>query len=273
MMLGARFWLIIMSGIFLAGGARALEMTGRFIQGGMVIGHTLAGAKVTLDGAPVRVGEDGIFVFGFGRDEAPHASLEVILPDGRRDGAVLDIEQRQYDVQHVDGLAPEMVTPPASVLDRIAREAKRIGDVRATDSDGEAFLAGFMWPAKGRVSGVYGSQRILNGEPKRPHFGLDVAGPVGTPVYAPAAGVVALAEPDLYYTGGTVMIDHGHGITSVLMHMHSLNVRQGDKVRQGDPVGTIGATGRASGPHVDWRVNWFSTYLDPQFLVKEESGR
>lgn len=252
----------------LASPAGAVELDGRFEQGGMVIGYTEPGAKVTLDATPVRVGPDGLFVFGFDRDAPPQSTLTVMLPGGEKETRDIAVEQRHYDIQRIDGLPQAMVTPPPELLARIEREAAMISKVRDHDGKGEWFAKGFIWPAKGRMTGVYGSQRILNGEPKRPHFGLDVAAPVGTPIHAPAAGVVVLARRALYYTGGTVMIDHGHGIISVLMHMHSVKVRLGQKVKQGALIGTIGATGRASGPHVDWRVNWFHVYLDPQFLVK-----
>jgi murein DD-endopeptidase MepM/ murein hydrolase activator NlpD len=142
-----------------------------------------------------------------------------------------------------------------------------IAAVRAKDTDRSWFADPFRWPASGRISGVYGSQRILNGEPRRPHFGVDIAAPVGTPVHAPNGGVVALAESDLYYTGGTVMLDHGHGITSVFSHLSSVDVEVGGRVSPGDFIGRIGATGRATGAHLDWRVNWFSERLDPQLLV------
>lgn len=248
--------------------ADAVELEGNFKQGGMIIGHTEPGARVTLDGKPLRVTDQGLFVFGFDRDAQPEARLEVTLPSGCFQSRNLGVEPRLYDIQRIDGLPDEMVTPPPEALARIEQEAARIDDARRGDSDAIWFSKGFIWPAKGRVSGVYGSQRILNGIAKRPHFGLDVAAPVGTPVVAPAAGTVTLAEPDLYYTGGTVMIDHGLGITSILMHMYSVDVKIGQQVAQGARIGAVGATGRASGPHVDWRVNWFKLYLDPQLLIK-----
>jgi murein DD-endopeptidase MepM/ murein hydrolase activator NlpD len=252
----------------LAPAAGAVELAGRFEQGGMVIGHTDPQAKVTLDNVPLRVGPKGVFVFGFGRDAGPQATLSVTLADGQSEARDISVAQRQYDIQRIDGLPEDMVTPPPEVLARIEHEGELIAAARGTDSDMTWFAKGFIWPARGRVTGVYGSQRILNGEPKRPHFGLDVAGPVGRKIRAPAAGIVVLAERALYYTGGTVMIDHGHGIISVLMHMKSVKVKVGQKVKRGERIGTMGATGRASGPHVDWRVTWFGAYLDPQFLVK-----
>ena len=160
-----------------------------------------------------------------------------------------------------------MVTPSEEDLKRIRRENAWIAGVRRLDTDEPYYRTGFAWPSIGPVTGVYGSQRILNGEPRRPHYGVDIAPGRGAPVYSPADGVIALAEKDLYFTGGTVMIDHGYGITSVMSHLQSVSVAVGQTVRQGDAIGTVGATGRATGPHLDWRVNWFEVRLDPALLV------
>ena len=251
--------------------AEPVAIEGRLMQGGLMIGRAPPDARVTLDGKPVRVGGDGLFVFGFGRDAGPRSELEITHPDGAVERRVLEIGQRTYRIERIDGLPPAMVTPPPEVLERIRREGARISAARARDSHTRWFADGFIRPTEGPISGVYGSQRILNGEPRRPHYGLDMAPPAGTPVRAPAGGVVSLAESDLYYTGGTVMIDHGHGITSVLMHLRSVDVAAGATVGRGQRIGTVGATGRATGPHLDWRVNWFSVRLDPE-LVLAPSG-
>ena len=242
-------------------------LDGDLIQGGLVIGATEPGNRVMLDGEAVRVGPDGQFLFGFTRDAGAEAVLEIAAPDGNLDRRVLKIAPRDYDIQRIDGLPRKMVTPPAAVLTRIRRENAAIRAARAHDTPTAYFESGFIWPAEGRISGVYGSQRILNGEPRRPHYGIDVAGPVGTPVIAPADGVVRLAERNLYYSGGTVILDHGHGLSSAFLHMHEVHVRVGDILRQGDPIGSIGATGRVTGPHLDWRINWFDQRLDPGLLV------
>lgn len=243
------------------------HLNGEITQGGMVVGTTQPGAKVTLGEKSVRVSGDGKFVFGFGRDVTGETLLSVELSDGTDERRTLKIKPRHYRVEKVDGLPPKMVTPPAEVLARIKRENKKIAAVRRKDTPETWFAAPFQWPAHGRISGVYGSQRVLNGEPRRPHFGVDVAASVGTPVHAPAAGIVALAEADLYYTGGTIMLDHGHGVTSVFSHLSSVDAKLGDQVSQGDFIGRIGATGRATGAHLDWRINWFGERLDPQLLV------
>ncbi len=247
--------------------AGELRLDGPLIQGGLVRGATEPAAEVYFEGQRVRVSPDGQFLIGFGRDDTGPFTLEVRHPDGSSSHRHLDVAKREYDVQRIDGLPPAMVTPGPDVIARIRRENAVIAEVRARDTGEAMFAGGFVWPAIGPISGVYGSQRILNGEPRRPHYGVDVAAPAGAPVTAPADGVVALAEPDLYYTGGTVMLDHGHGLTSVYSHMSEVGVIVGARVRQGDVIGRVGATGRVTGAHLDWRVNLFKTRLDPALMV------
>ncbi len=247
--------------------AEAPVLTGNLVQGGLVQGRVAAGTRVEFLGRAVRVDSNGAFIIGFGRDFPGTAPLYWYGPDGKRKHKTLNIKARQYKVQRIDGLPGKMVTPPRAVLARIRRENGAIGAVRAKDSPTPWHASGFHWPLHGRISGVYGSQRILNGKPRRPHYGLDIAAKRGSPVHASTDGMVALAERDLYYTGGTVMLDHGHGLTSVYSHLQSVTVRSGQLVRQGDQIGTLGATGRATGPHLDWRLNWFKQRLDPALLV------
>ena len=248
--------------------AAALELQGTLAQGGLVVGRIAPGAKVTLDGEPVTVDDGrGLFVVGFGRDHGPTAELAIEAPDGTRETTRLEIAARQWDIARIDGLPPRTVTPSPGDLERIGREAALIRAARAHDSDRTDFLGGFIWPAKGRISGRYGDQRILNGAPRSPHLGVDVAAPVGTPVHAAAGGLVTLAERDLFYTGGTLVIDHGHGLTTIYSHLNEVGVAVGAVVAQGDPIGTVGATGRATGPHLDWRLNWFQERLDPELVV------
>lgn len=249
--------------------AGKLKLDGDFAQGGMVTGETVPGATVALDGRGVTVDRWGRFVFGFGRDAAAKAELSIHFPDGESEVRMLTVAPRHYRIERIDGLPPKMVTPPKDVLDRIRRENAEIAKVRSRNTDAAWFWNGFTRPAEGRFSGFYGSQRVLNGKPRRPHYGLDIAGGQGAPVVAPAPGIVALAVNDYYYTGGTVMIDHGHGITSVLMHLDRVDVKKGQRVETGDAIGAIGATGRASGPHLDWRVNWFEVRLDPGLLLDD----
>ncbi len=247
--------------------AGALSLDGDFTQGGLVYGTTEPGARVSFRGRDMRVSAAGAFLIGFGRDDEGPFELSVHHPDGSHTRRSIEIAGRDYAVQRIDGLPPKMVTPPPETLARIRRENGWIAKVRARDTAEPFFVSGFVWPATGPISGVYGSRRILNGEPRRPHFGVDVAAPAGSPVVAPSPGIVALAEKDLYYTGGTVMIDHGHGLTSVFSHMSAVLVRVGERIKQGVLIGRIGATGRVTGPHLDWRVNLFKTRLDPQRLV------
>jgi murein DD-endopeptidase MepM/ murein hydrolase activator NlpD len=247
--------------------AGMLELEGHFQQGGLVHGRTDPAARVVLNGRDVRVSPSGRFLIGFGRDAEPTAAFSVHFPDGTSEGRTLRIKKRTYKIQRIDGLPRKMVTPPESEWARIKAENGRIAELRAVDRPEPLFESGFEWPALGRISGVFGSQRILNGEARRPHFGVDVAAPVGTPILAPAEGIVVLAHPDMYYTGGTVMLDHGHGLTSVYSHMQSVLAKEGERVTQGTPIGTLGSTGRATGPHLDWRINWFDQRLDPALLV------
>ena len=247
--------------------AQDLTLEGALSQGGLVTGQTRPGAEVRLDGRQVRVGADGRFLLGFGREAAPEALLELTLPDGTRARRTLSIEQRSYDIQRIDGLPQEKVAPPEEVLARIAAERAMVAKARQGDRPEPWFETGFVWPVVGPISGVYGSQRILNGEPKWPHFGVDVAVPVGTPVVAPADGLVVLAHHDMYYSGGTVLLDHGHGLTSAYLHLHEVSVEEGQMLRQGERLGSVGATGRVTGAHLDWRFNWFDRRLDPELIV------
>ena len=242
-------------------------LDGVFSQGGMVIGQTEPGATVRFADRTLRVSKDGTFVFGFHRDDPPTMSLEVEYPDKTSETIPLTVAQRQYDIQRIDGLPQKKVSPPAEVIERIQREAAAVRAARAGDTDIQEFVHGFLWPVDGPISGVYGSQRVLNGEPRQPHYGVDIAAPTGTPVAAPAAGTISFAEPDLYFSGGTLMIDHGHGLASAFLHMQSVEVAVGQRVERGQRIGTVGATGRATGAHLDWRVNWFEKRLDPQLLT------
>lgn len=248
--------------------AGTLELQGQPVQGGLMQGRTDPGTEVTFDGRPVRVSKDGVFLIGFGRDAPAQAKLVVTFTDGSREWRELKVGQRKYKIQRIDGLPPRKISPSEEDLARIHRESALIKEARAQDDARTDFLKGFIWPAKGRISGVYGSQRILNGEPRRPHYGLDIAAPVGTLVVAPASGIVTLTHPDMFYSGGTLILDHGHGLSSTFIHLHRILVKEGQYVRQGDVIAEIGATGRVTGPHLDWRINLFKRRLDPQLILK-----
>lgn len=257
--------LLLAAGAALGGAPLSLE--GSFVQGGLVMGRAEPGAEVLLDGRPLRVGADGLFLLGFERDAAPSAELVVRHADGTEERRTLAIARREYETQRIDGLPQNMVTPSAEDLARIEAEADEIAAARARDTSDAYFLSGFAWPAEGTVTGVYGTARILNGEPRQPHYGIDIAAPEGAEVRADADGIVVLAEPDLFYTGGTVILDHGFGLSSAFSHLSVLAVAPGDFVRKGDLIGRVGATGRVTGAHLDWRVNLFERRLDPALLV------
>ena len=245
-----------------------IRLEGPRTQGGLLRGRVAPGTSVTFEGVPVRVSKDGWFLVGFGRDAPPVAELEVTHPDGRGERLTLTVAPREYRIERIDGLPPGKVTPHRDdEFARIRREAELVAEARTLDDPRTDFRSGFRWPIKGRISGVYGSQRILNGEPRQPHYGVDIAAPAGTKVRAPADGVVTLAEPDLFLSGGTLIIDHGHGLSSAFLHLSRILAERGQRVRQGEPVAEVGATGRATGPHLDWRVNLFDRRLDPTLLV------
>jgi murein DD-endopeptidase MepM/ murein hydrolase activator NlpD len=253
--------------LFFTKGASAVEFQGKFIQGHFIIGKTESGTKVLINKKEVRTSDDGYFVFGIGRDRKYDVVI-TLNKDGNKQKIVKKVQKRKYNIQKIDGLEEEKVTPPEEVYERIKKENKLISKARAIDSDLVFFKNKFIIPVDDAIiTGVYGSQRILNGKPKWPHYGLDFAQKEGTPVKAMLDGTVTLAESDLYYSGGTLIFDHGHGVSTLYMHMQKIFVDEGQKVKQGDIVGTVGSTGRATGPHLDIRLNWFDTRLDPATAI------
>ena len=249
--------------------AIALELKGHLTQGGLVTGQLDSAKSVSLNGKSLKLADNGLFVFGFGRDAKPVHTLSWVDKTGKGHSQDLVITLRDYDIDKITGVAKKYVSPPKAVSERISREAIAVRKARAVNSDLEYFLQPVLRPAKGRISGVYGSQRYFNGEPRRPHFGLDIANKTGSPVYAPISGTVVFAEPDLYYSGGTLILDHGHGVTSTYIHLSKLDVKVGQKIEQGTKVAEIGATGRVTGPHLDWRFNWQGERLDPALLMQD----
>ncbi|MEP4148324.1 MAG: M23 family metallopeptidase [Halioglobus sp.] len=249
--------------------AQCPPLEGQLIQGGLIWGSAPAGSSVSLDGSALDVLDDGTFFAGFGRNAGPTAELMIAGPEPC--SQTLAVTSRKYRISRVEGVPQETVTPSEEHLARIRRERAIVGAAKSQRLQRPDLLnnalAGFEWPATGRVSGVYGSQRIYNGTPKNPHYGVDVAVPTGTPVHAPTAGVITLAEPDLFYSGGTVILDHGYGLSSSFLHMSKVHVEVGQEIRSGDLIGEVGATGRATGPHLDWRMSWRSERVDPQLLV------
>jgi murein DD-endopeptidase MepM/ murein hydrolase activator NlpD len=261
----------LVSSWLLAGGASAscVELEGNLVQGGMVWGNVAPGSRVTLDGEALDVLENGTTFAGFGRDASTTAALVVEGEGGCRQ--TLHIARRDYKIQRVEGVPPQTVTPPKEQLERIRRERALVGAAKGRRLQRpdllQGALASFQWPTEGPISGVYGSQRYYNGEPRSPHYGVDVAVPAGTPVRAPTAGVITLAEPDLFYSGGTIILDHGFRFSSSFLHLSKVLVEVGQEVRAGDVIGEVGATGRATGAHLDWRMSWRNQRIDPQLLA------
>ena len=245
----------------------AVTFENKFVQGSFILGKTEPGSEVFIGKKKVKVTSEGYFVFGLGRDRKYDVVI-TLLKDGNKQKIVKKVQKREYNIQRIDGLEEKKVTPPEEVYERIKRENKWIGEARSINSDLAFFKNKFTNPLENAiVTGVYGSQRILNGKPKWPHYGIDFAAEEGTEIKAMLDGVVTLAEPDLFYTGGTLIFDHGHGISTLYMHMNTLLVKKGQKVKQGDVIGTVGSTGRSTGAHLDIRLNWFNTRLDPATVL------
>lgn len=244
-------------------------LVGELTQGSLIRGKAAPGSVIFLNDKPVKVAENGEFVIGFGRDAKLKQTLSWQLDtQSPLETKQLNLVAREYKIDRIEGVASKYVSPPQTVLDRIRSENKAIAKARGIDTNSLDFTADFILPAQGRISGVYGSQRVFNGQPKRPHYGLDIANLVGTPVIAPASGIVRLAHDDMYYSGGTLIIDHGFGVSSTFIHLSKIHVKEGQHIEQGDLIADIGATGRVTGPHLDWRINWFKERLDPALLVK-----
>ncbi len=253
--------------IFISSSAFAIDFEGKFRQGHFIIGKTEPKSKIWIDKKPVKVSSDGFFVFGIDRDR----KYDVVITkmnEGKKEKIVKKIQKREYKIQRIDGLPEKKVTPPKEFYDRIKRENKIISNARSIDSNLTFFKNKFIPPLdKAIITGVYGSQRILNGKPKWPHYGIDFAAKEGTKIKAMIDGTATMVEPDLFYTGGTLIFDHGHGISTLYMHMQKIYVKKGQKVKQGEIIGTVGSTGRSTGAHLDIRLNWFGTRLDPMTVL------
>jgi hypothetical protein len=231
-------------------------------QGALVIGRTAPGATARIDGAAVNVSPQGVFAFGFAYDQTKPAHIEIHHPDGAIETHDAAPVARQYEIQRITGLPQKFVAPPPEDEARIHREHARLAQARTKDSDAVWFAEAFDWPADGIISGVFGSQRILNGVPSAPHFGVDIAGGEGAPIRAPANATVLMAE-EFFLEGGFTLLDHGHGVFTEYLHQSRQLVKAGDIVTRGQQIGAIGKTGRATGPHLHWAMNWFQVRLDP----------
>ena len=244
----------------------AVEFNGKFVQGHFIIGKTNPKARILIGKKEVKVSENGYFVFGIDRDRK-FDILITNISSGKKEKIVKKVFKRKYNIQKIDGLPENKVTPPEEVYKRIKKENNAIGEARAINSDLNYFKNKFIMPVEGIITGVYGSQRILNGKPKWPHYGIDIAADLGTHIKSSGEGIVTMAEDDLYYTGGTIIMDHGHGISTIYSHLENVLVSVGDKINQGDIIGSVGSTGRSTGPHLDFRINWFQTRLDPMTVL------
>lgn len=238
------------------------------VQGGFLYGKTDPDVRVSLDGRAVSVSAEGQFFLAFHYNASAKSVLRLESAGGDVNSVPITVKVRQFNVERIDGLPPGKVTAPPQRQKRIAGESAKKRAARAQKGMSLDWLKGFIDPVETyRLSGFYGSQRILNGVPKRPHYGLDFAAPTGTPVKAPAGGVVTLAEDDFWYEGGLIFLDHGQGLQSAFLHLSGVTVKAGDVIKQGHVIGAVGAKGRATGPHLDWRVNWGKTWIDPQVLL------
>ncbi len=260
---------LALSSIFLSNLVCAeIKLSGEIKQGALVIGKTAAKNIVTFDSKVLPVSKNGDYVFGFGRDDKESHKLVITSPSGRTEQKILVPAKREYKIQRIEGIAKKIMNPNPKAVARSKQDGVQVRSARKTLSDKTDFAQGFIAPIKGIITGVYGSQRVFNGVPKRPHFGLDYAGKTGDPVKAPAAGKVVMFVPDMFYSGGTMIIDHGHGITSSFLHLSKSYVKKGEEVKKGQVVAAVGASGRATGPHLDWRINWFNMRLDPALAMK-----
>jgi murein DD-endopeptidase MepM/ murein hydrolase activator NlpD len=245
-----------------------LSLSGSLKQGSLVIGRTEPHTRVLVNKTPVLVSDTGLFAFGFDYDQKKPTAVVVQYADRSSETRFVQPIARTYEIQRINGLPEKFVSPPSDIQKRIDDENARIAKARERDTPGTAFAEPFDWPTNGIISSVFGSQRILNGVPKAPHFGVDIAAPEGTPIHAPADATVSLAEPDFYLTGGTTVLDHGHGVFTMYIHQSALRVAVGQMVKRGDLVGLVGMKGRATGPHLHWGMNWFQMKLDPSLSTR-----
>ena len=261
-----RRWLLATPALLLVRPAHAVAWRGEPAQGALLMGRAAPGTRLMLDGTAVRVAPDGAFILGFGRDHGPESTLAITHPDGRAERRTIAVAPRAWDVQSISGLPPAQVTPDEAALRRITAERERLVAARSIDTPRTDFAEGFVWPARGRISGIFGSQRILNGQPRQPHYGLDVAGPVGTPIWAAAGGRVTLSA-EFFFFGHLLVVDHGHGVNTLYAHLSERLVAEGAEVARGQHIAAMGATGRVTGPHLHFSLSWRLTWLDPQPLL------
>lgn len=247
---------------------RVVSLQKQALEGSLVKGRAPSGAQVSVFGKEIRVGKQGDFVFAIPRETRETVIVHFKHGPATSFDVAVEVLPKKWVEQRVNGVPPATVNPPPAIAARIAREQAEVVDARKRDDDREDFLQTFIWPVKGRISGQFGHRRVYNGQPGSAHSGADIAAPTGTPIRAPAGGVISFAKPDLYLTGGTVVLDHGFGVSTNYLHMSRIDVKPGDRVRQGQVIGAVGSTGRATGPHLHWGMSWFETRVDPLLQVQ-----
>lgn len=266
----------LLAGLALASGVATAQDMQRVVfpasvqQGAMVIGKVPPGSQVRHGERELRVSSYGTVVLGASRDERGPLQLTITRPDGSRVDAEVAVDRRDWPLQRVDGVPPRTVNPPPAVAQRIAREQAAVTAARTRDDNRTDFASAFIWPVEGRISGRFGNARVYNGQPGSGHSGMDIAAPTGTPVKAPAGGIVTFADADLYVTGGTLIVDHGFGISSNFLHLSRVDVRVGQRVEQGQVIAAVGSTGRSTGPHLHWGMNWFDVRIDPLLVLERK---
>jgi murein DD-endopeptidase MepM/ murein hydrolase activator NlpD len=258
----------VLLALLLSTNGLAFELSGDFVQGGLLKGKADLATDIYVSDRKLLRDENGAFIIGLDRD----AVSSLVVVEKAADEAVehsFEISKRDYKLQKIEGISNKIMQPDPEAVARSVNESKLVKQARVKFSDSDGYKADFEWPLIGPITGVFGSQRVYNGVPKRPHYGVDVAAPTGTVAYAPAPGVITLAYDDMFFSGGTLIIDHGHGLTSSFLHLSKMLVQPGDRVEAGQAVAEVGATGRVTGPHLDWRMNWYNSRIDPQLLVGE----
>jgi len=261
--------LIVSLGTLIITNAHAeIQLSGEFKQGGLIVGKTQSNNTVMLNKKKLTVSPQGDYVFAFSRDDKTQYTLAVTSPSGKVETKTFTPAKREYKISRIEGISKKIMNPNKKANVRAQQDRAAIVKVRKISSDLTDFSQGFIAPRSSRITGVYGSQRFYNGVPKNPHFGVDYAGAIGAPVKSPASGTILLWVPDMFYSGGTLVIDHGHGITSNFLHLSDSLVKVGDKVEQGQVIAKVGNSGRVTGPHLDWRMNWHNVRFDPQLAMK-----
>ena len=246
------------------------KLKGQAIQGGLMIGQTSPQNQVFLDERAIKLSKQGYFLLGFGRDYQKKAQL-IIKSDKTRYEKIISVRQRAYDTQYIDNIDPDKITPPLAALAQIKSENRAKKKARLINYELGFFQQKFVWPVSGIITGLYGVDRVLNGRKMRPHYGIDIATKNHATIIAPAGGIVTLIGEDFYFEGGLVFLDHGFGLSSAFLHLSAIKVRVGQRLEQGDIIGIVGATGRGTGIHLDWRVKWRNQNLDPAIIVTGSS--